>query len=105
MQTIILNRKPLNVTAPQQRVLETIARNGGAVMVSELAEGTGRRTHYPCALPFAGMTVTPASWIKSHPGDYPVTARRLVKDCPRARDVAYLAPHTGRAILSKLATT
>ena len=92
MKTITINRRKITFTAAQERVLRHIARTGACV-VSDLAEGHGRRTAYPCNLPVPGTDLLTPQHIRDHPNSCfkpSAAARRLAKDT-RARQIAYVS--------------
>tara|TARA_R110000851_G_scaffold215287_1_gene368034 strand:+ start:176 stop:490 length:315 start_codon:yes stop_codon:yes gene_type:complete len=89
MQTIIHNRKTINISAPQARIINTIA-DWGVVAISDLAEGYGRRTRYPTdLLRVPGVEIAWTNTVKDHPASFTKKVRDFVAKNSRVQKIAY----------------
>lgn len=89
MQTITHNKKTINISAAQARIINTIAREC-VVAISELAEGSGKRTRYSTDLSrVPGIQITWTDTVKNHPSSFTKKVRDFVAKNPRVRQVVY----------------
>ena len=89
MQTITHNRKTINISAAQARIISTIAGQG-VVAISELAEGSGKRTRYPTDLSrVPGIEIVWTDTVKNHPASFTKKVRDFVAKNPRVQKVVY----------------
>jgi hypothetical protein len=104
MQTIIHNRKTINISAAQARIINTIA-NWGVVAISDLAEGYGRRTRYPTDLSrVPGIKIVWTNTVKDHPASFTKKVRDFVANNPRVQQVVYDRNGTCKKYARKLNT-
>ena len=91
MQTIKHNGKTLKINAAQERVINLVAECG-VMRVSDLAEGSGRRTRYSCdleSIPSYPLGTAYAESVRKYPELYPKSVRKFVADNPRVQRVVY----------------
>ena len=91
MQTIKHNGKILKINAAQERVIQLVAEYS-VMRVSDLAEGSGRRTRYACDIDFIPgrpLEITYAENVRKYPEFYPKSVRKFVADNPRVQRVVF----------------
>ena len=104
MQTITHNKKTINISAAQARIINTIAGKG-VVAISDLAEGYRRRTRYPTDLSrVPGIEIAWASTVKDHPDSFNKKVRDFVAKNPRVQQVVYDLNGTCKKYARKLNT-